>query len=69
VFLERVLSELRPSVSLIWFNEPDTSFHYCGIGSPDSLAILRHVDAAFGRILDWLAGAAGSRPVRGHRRV
>jgi arylsulfatase A-like enzyme len=54
VFVERVLAELQPAVGLIWFNEPDTSFHYRGIGSPDSLSILRHVDAAFGRILDWL---------------
>jgi sugar phosphate isomerase/epimerase len=60
VFVERVLSELRSSVSLIWFNEPDTSFHYRGIGSPDSLAILRHVDAAFGRVLEWI----GAQPDR-----
>lgn len=54
VLTEHVLGELRPDVALIWFNEPDTSYHYKFIGAPDTLAVLRHVDAAFGRILDWI---------------
>lgn len=54
VMTEHVLPTLKPDVAVIWFNEPDTSFHYRFIGSPETNAILRHVDAAFGRILDWV---------------
>lgn len=55
VLREHVLEVMRPDVSLVWFNEPDTSFHYRFLGSPETLSVLRHVDAAFGRILDWVA--------------
>jgi phosphonoacetate hydrolase len=55
VFREHVLETLRPDVALVWFNEPDTSFHYKFLGSPETLSVLKHVDAAFGRILDWVA--------------
>jgi phosphonoacetate hydrolase len=55
VLREHVLAEMKPDVALIWFNEPDTSFHYRFLGSPETLAVLKHVDAAFGRILDWVA--------------
>ncbi len=55
VFREHVLAEMKPDVALIWFNEPDTSFHYRFLGSPETLSVLKHVDAAFGRILGWIA--------------
>jgi phosphonoacetate hydrolase len=58
VFVEHVLRDIDPDVALIWFNEPDTSFHYRHIGSPDSRLILKAADEAFGRILD----AVRSRP-------
>ena len=45
---------MQPDVALVWFNEPDTSFHYRFLGSPETLSVLRHVDAAFGRILAWI---------------
>jgi hypothetical protein len=51
VFTEHVLGEMDPDVALIWFNEPDTSFHYKFLASEDTNAILHAVDAAFGRIL------------------
>ena len=54
VFREHVLADLDPDVALIWFNEPDTSFHYRFLGSPETLAVLKAVDAAFGRILAWI---------------
>ncbi|MGO4171939.1 alkaline phosphatase family protein [Bosea sp. TAF32] len=54
----RVMTELvlptRPDVALIWFNEPDTTFHYRGLGSPEAMAGLREADRAFGAILDWV---------------
>lgn len=60
VFTEHVLGHLRPDVALIWFNEPDTSGHYRGLGHPETLAVLGQADAAFGRILD----AIEARPDR-----
>jgi len=52
VMVGQVLAELEPAVALVWFNEPDTSFHYRGIGSADARRAIRQADAAFGRILD-----------------
>jgi arylsulfatase A-like enzyme len=49
-----VLPALRPDVALVWFNEPDTSFHYREIGSDDAKRALAEADVAFGRILDWV---------------
>ncbi len=54
VLTEYVLPDKRNDVSLIWFNEPDTSYHYKMLGSDETQAVLGHVDAAFGRILDWV---------------
>ena len=54
VMTELVLPKLQPDVALIWFNEPDTTFHYRGLGSPEAMAGLREADRAFGTILDWV---------------
>ena len=54
VFREHVLATLKPDIAQIWFNEPDTTAHYRFLGSPDTLGVLAAVDAAFGRILDWI---------------
>jgi hypothetical protein len=54
VLREHVLAVLKPDVAMVWFNEPDTSFHYRFLGSPETLAVLKAVDAAFGRILAWI---------------
>jgi hypothetical protein len=42
VLIEHVLPELKPDVALVWFNEPDTSYHYKFLGAPETLAVLRH---------------------------
>jgi hypothetical protein len=55
VFIEHVLTNMNPDVALIWFNEPDTSFHYKFLGSPETRQIMAVVDAAFGRILKAIA--------------
>src|SRR3546814_18924264 len=47
------LPELAPDVMILWYCEPDNSYHYRGIGTDANLAALRHVDAEFGRILAW----------------
>jgi phosphonoacetate hydrolase len=60
VFAEHVLPEIDPDVALIWFNEPDTSFHYRCLGSHDTRQVMLHADAAFGRILDAIRMRADS---------
>jgi len=50
-YLEYVEPELRPDVMLLWLSEPDESFHYCGIGSPEAMGAIRHMDAEVGRTL------------------
>ncbi len=50
-YLDFVEREIDPDVMLLWLCEPDESFHKLGIGSPDALRAMAHVDAEFGRIL------------------
>ena len=50
-WLNYIEPEIKPDVGILWFCEPDNSYHYCGIGSPDNLAAIRHADEQFGRIL------------------
>jgi arylsulfatase A-like enzyme len=54
LMVEHVLPTLAPDVALVWFNEPDTTFHYKGLGSPEAKAGLQEADRAFGAILDWV---------------
>ena len=55
VMIDHLLKKRRPDVALIWFSEPDSSFHYRGIGSEDAIAVTRRVDQHFGRILEAVA--------------
>lgn len=57
-WLNYVEPELRPDVGILWYCEPDSSYHYCGIGSPQNEAAMRHADLQFGRIL----AALGEQP-------
>lgn len=45
-------------VIVLWLAEPDSSFHKCGLGSPESVAAMRGVDACVGRIVDALDRAS-----------
>jgi len=55
-YAARVMTQIvlprKPDVALIWFSEPDTSFHFLEIGSEGAFAALRNADRAFGEILD-----------------
>jgi hypothetical protein len=53
----------QPDVALVWFNEPDTSFHLLEIGSEGSFAALRNADRAFGEILDYIESGSDSENV------
>jgi phosphonoacetate hydrolase len=66
-YAARVMTDLvlprRPDVALVWFSEPDTSFHYLEIGSEGSLAALKNADRAFGTILDAIEAMPDSDEV------
>lgn len=51
VLLEYVLPDLEPDVVFVYFNEPDTTQHARGLGSPGALAMIRANDERLGRIL------------------
>ncbi len=57
IYLDYIVPELTPAVSILWYCEPDNSYHYKGIGAPENLAAIRAVDAEFGRILAWRKSA------------
>ncbi len=43
VFLEHICRTDLPDLTILWYGEPDTSYHSYGIGSPESRQMLRHV--------------------------
>jgi hypothetical protein len=53
VLTEHVLPRHRPDVALFWCPEPDISFHYRGLGHPDSALALAEADACVARIQAW----------------
>jgi len=55
LFLEHYLPRFQPDVATLWLSEPDISFHYRGVGSPESLEALAAMDAIFADVLAWRA--------------
>jgi predicted AlkP superfamily pyrophosphatase or phosphodiesterase len=53
VFFEHLCKGDLPDLTILWYGEPDESYHHYGIGSAENLQALQHVDAEFGRVLDW----------------
>lgn len=42
-----------PEVAVVWYGGTDHSMHVHGLGSEETRQMIRHVDAEFGRLLDW----------------
>lgn len=53
VYLRYIEPVLAPEVTILWYCEPDNSYHFRGLGSAPNLAALRHADMEFGRIVKW----------------
>lgn len=53
IYLKYIVPAGAPAVTILWYCEPDNSYHAKGIGSPENLAAIRAVDAEIGRILAW----------------
>ncbi|MFQ5759889.1 MAG: alkaline phosphatase family protein [Acidiferrobacterales bacterium] len=52
-YLEYIEPKLQPDVCILWFCEPDNSYHFRGLGTDANLVAIRHADTQFGRILAW----------------
>jgi arylsulfatase A-like enzyme len=50
-FIDEVLVERRPTLSLLWLGEPDATQHLKPLGSPEHLAVLAEADANAGRVV------------------
>jgi arylsulfatase A-like enzyme len=55
VLLQHGVDALDADALMIWITEPDDTAHRTGVGLPETLDILRSVDAEIGRLLDGLA--------------
>lgn len=53
IFLEYVVPRFRPDVSVLWYTDPDSTFHYKRIGSVEARQALRDLDEQIGILLDW----------------
>ena len=54
VFLEHLFPQYQPRVTILWFSDPDKTFHYCGIGSAESRQAIQAADRQLGRLVDWM---------------
>lgn len=54
--LGSVLPDVAPDGLIVWFSDPDSTYHACGIGSPESVAAIRNTDVQLGRFLDLWRG-------------
>ena len=52
-YMDAVAPARDPAVTILWFSDPDTPYHYRGIESAEAAEAIRHADAAFGRLLAW----------------
>lgn len=53
MLLGYVMPEIKPDITFVWFSDPDSTYHQCGLGSPESRVAIQNADAQFGRILAW----------------
>jgi len=51
--IESLYPRHRPDIAVVWYSDPDQTHHYHGVESPKMGQAIGHVDAQFGRLLDW----------------
>ncbi len=64
MFIEGVFPEYQPDVTILWYNDPDLTFHHKGLGSPEANSALQALDREFARLLDWRDSGAGGENVQ-----
>ncbi len=55
LFFKVGLPRIDPTVTVLWFTDPDTTAHEKGIGDPETVDCLKNVDAQFKRVEDGLS--------------
>lgn len=55
-FFSLAETEPLPEVAIVWYGEPDHSFHTFGLGATPTRKALRAVDAELGRLVEWWRG-------------
>jgi predicted AlkP superfamily pyrophosphatase or phosphodiesterase len=53
IVIDTLYPRYLPDIAIVWFSEPDQTHHYHGVNSPKIGQAIHHVDAQFGRLLDW----------------
>ena len=51
--IESIYPEHQPDITVVWYSDPDQTHHYQGVASTNLATAIRHVDAQFGRLLEW----------------
>ena len=64
IFLDWIAPEMRPDLAVLWYGDPDYTFHYRGLGSPAARDALREADRQLARLLDWARAPTRGRPVQ-----
>lgn len=54
VYLDHVLAQHRPDLSIVWLRNPDTTEHQYGVGSPEFHLALKAQDALLGQLEERL---------------
>jgi arylsulfatase A-like enzyme len=55
LFFKVGIPRVDPTVTVLWFTDPDTTAHEKGIGDPETVDCLKNVDAQFKRVEDGLS--------------
>jgi phosphonoacetate hydrolase len=53
VLTDHVLPHVDPDLAIFWSGEPDSTYHYRGVGSPEAAQAERAADAVVARVLAW----------------
>lgn len=53
MFTDYVLPEIDPDVAIFWSGEPDSTYHQCGVGSPEAALAETAADDVVARVLEW----------------
>jgi arylsulfatase A-like enzyme len=63
-YLQVLGPEVGATVTILWFSEPDSSYHYKGLGSAEAAAAIRACDRELGRLLAWRETAPAGRDLQ-----
>ena len=63
-YMQVLAPEVGATVTIIWFDEPDKSYHFKGLGSPETADAIRACDRELGRLLAWRETAPEGRDLQ-----